>query len=353
MNPSPLSRFAVAAGLMGVVLAGCGQKEPEAAPAAPAAAPQAAAAEACGKVTVASMNWQSAEVLASIDKIILSSGYGCEVEIVPGDTMPTLTSMMEKGQPDVAPEAWVNAVRQPLDAAVKEGRLHYAAHSLTDGGVEGWWIPKYVADAHPDIKTIDDALKHPELFPAPETKGKGAVHNCPLGWNCQITTENAFKAWDAKGKNFVLVDTGSAAGLDGSIAKAYERKEGWLGYYWAPTSILGKYEMVKLDAGVPHDKEAWEACNSKSDCDKPVKSDWARAEVITVVTDRFQKAGGPAYEYLNKRGWGNDTVNQLLAWMSDNQASGDDGARHFLKNNESVWAPWVSPEVAAKVKAAL
>lgn len=351
MTSFPLPRIALTAGLLGLALTGCGQKEPEAA--APATTAAAEPAAACGKVTVASMNWQSAEVLASIDKIILSAGYGCEVEIVPGDTMPTLTSMMEKGQPDVAPEAWVNAVRQPLDAAVKEGRLHYAARSLTDGGVEGWWIPKYVADANPDIKTIDDALKRPDLFPAPETKGKGAVHNCPSGWNCQITTENAFKAWDAKGKGFVLVDTGSAAGLDGSIAKAYERKEGWLGYYWAPTSILGKYEMVKLDAGVPHDKEAWETCNSKADCDKPVKSDWARAEVITVVTDRFQKAGGPAYEYLNKRGWGNDTVNQLLAWMSDNQATGDDGARHFLKNNEAVWTPWVSPEVATKVKAAL
>ncbi|MCB2016727.1 MAG: hypothetical protein KDF54_04355, partial [Hydrogenophaga sp.] len=201
-----------------LALSACGKKEE--APAAPAAAPEAAAPQACGKVTVANMNWQSAEVLAQIDNVILAKGYGCEVEMVPGDTMPTLTAMMEKGQPDVAPEAWINAVRQPLDAAVKEGKLHYAAKSLVDGGIEGWWIPKYVADAHPDIKTIDDALKHPELFPSAENKKKGAVHNCPSGWNCQLTTGNAFKAWDAAKKGFVLVDTGSAAGLDGSIAKA-------------------------------------------------------------------------------------------------------------------------------------
>ncbi len=337
-----------------LALAACGEKKPEApAAAAPAAAPAAVAAASCGKVTVANMNWQSAEVLAHIDTIILSKGYGCDVELIPGDTMPTLTAMMEKGKPDVAPEAWVNAVREPLDAAVKEGRLHYGAQALKDGGVEGWWIPKYVADAHPDIKTIDDALKHPELFPAPETKGKGAVHNCPSGWNCQITTGNVFKAWDAAGKGFKLIDTGSAAGLDGSIAKAYERKQGWLGYYWAPTSILGKYEMVKLDAGVPHDKAAWDACMVKTECDKPMKSDWARAEVFTVVTDRFKTAGGPAYEYLSKRAWGNDTVNGLLAWMSDNQATGAGGAKHFLKNNSDLWTTWVPADVAEKVKASL
>lgn len=332
-----------------LALTACGKSEPP----PPASAAPTAAAASCGLVKVANMNWQSAEVLAQVDKIILSAGYGCEVELVPGDTMPTLTSMMEKGQPDVAPEAWINAVRQPLDAAVKEGRLHYAARSLPDGGVEGWWIPKYLADKHPDIKTIDDALKHPELFPAPEAKGKGAVHNCPSGWNCQITTENAFKAWGGEAQNFVLVDTGSAAGLDGSIAKAYERQQGWLGYYWAPTSILGKYEMVKLDAGVPHDKAAFEACNSVADCASPVKTDWARAEVLTVVTDEFRKRAGPSYDYLSQRGWSNATVNTLLAWMSDNQANGADAARHFLKTQAAVWEPWVGAEVAAKVRASL
>jgi glycine betaine/proline transport system substrate-binding protein len=216
--------FALALLASATLLAACGKKEETPVAATPAA--QEAVAQACGKVTVANMNWQSAEVLAHIDNIILSKGYGCDVDLVPGDTMPTLTSMMEKGQPDVAPEAWINAVRQPLEAAVKEGKLHYGALALKDGGIEGWWIPKYLADAHPEVKTIDDALEHPELFPSPENKNKGAVCNCPSGWNCQLTTVNAFKAWDAAEKGFVLLDTGSAAGLDGSIAKAYERKQG-------------------------------------------------------------------------------------------------------------------------------
>ena len=336
-----LSLLAVAA-----ALAACGKTE---APTTTAAGDSTS----CGKVTVANMTWQSAEVLAQIDNIILTHGYGCNVEVVPGDTMPTLTSMMERGQPDVAPEAWINAVRKPLETAVTEGKLHYAARSLTDGGIEGWWIPKYIADANPGIKTIDDALARPDLFPAPESRGKAAVHNCPSGWNCQITTANAFKAWGAADKGFVLVDTGSAAGLDGSIARAYERKQGWLGYYWAPTSILGKYEMVKLDAGVPHDPEAFQTCNAVSDCANPVKNDWARAEVFTVITDRFQKQGGPAVQYLNTRSWGNETVNGLLAWMSDNQADGIRGARYFLQNNPEVWTQWVPADVAEKVKAAL
>ena len=63
----------------------------------------------CGSLTVAEMNWASAELMANVDKIILKPGYGCDAELVPGDTMPTGTSMIEKGEPDIAPEMWSNA----------------------------------------------------------------------------------------------------------------------------------------------------------------------------------------------------------------------------------------------------
>ena len=65
---------------------------------------------ACGKVTIAEMNWASAELMANVDKIILENGYGCTVELVSGATMPTFTSMNEKGSPDVAPELWLSLI---------------------------------------------------------------------------------------------------------------------------------------------------------------------------------------------------------------------------------------------------
>jgi len=328
----------VAAGLLG--LASCDSGD----------SGDTASAQECGRVTVANMNWQSAEVLAHIDNIILSEGYGCEVELVQGDTMPTFTSMVEKLEPDVAPELWINSLKIPLEEAVAEGTLIIAAEALIDGGVEGWWIPKYLADANPEIKTIEDALARPDLFPAPEDSSKGAVYNCPSGWNCQILTENLFKAFNAGEKGFVLVDTGTAAGLDGSIAKAYEREEGWLGYYWAPTSILGKYEMVKLDEGVEHDAEEWATCTGILDCEDPKPNAWVKSAVFTVVTKNFAETAAVAMGYIKTRQWDNATVNTLLFWMSDNQATGEEASEYFLKNSPEVWTPWVSSEAAGKIK---
>ena len=38
----------------------------------------------CGTISVAEMDWASAEMFAHIDKVVLENGYGCEIELVPG-----------------------------------------------------------------------------------------------------------------------------------------------------------------------------------------------------------------------------------------------------------------------------
>ena len=315
---------------------------------------EAAFAAGCGDVTIASMNWQSAEVLANVDKLILNKGFGCNADITTGDTVPTITSMVEKGQPDVAPEGWVDLLPEVANRGISEGKIVKGATALTDGGIQGWWIPQYIADAHPDIKTIGDMLRHPELFPAPEDRSKGAIMNGPQGWGGTVVTSQLYKAFDGDKHNFTLVDTGSAAGLDGSIAKAYERKRGWVGYYWSPTSLLGKYKMVKLDAGVPENIAEWKRCDTVADCPDPKPNAWPLDHVYTLMSKKFaDRAGTDVVGYLNTRAWSNDTVQKLMAWMTDNQATGEDGAKHFLKENEAIWTQWVAPPVAQKVKAAL
>ena len=123
---------------------------------------------ACGKVTIAEMNWASAELMANVDKIILEKGYGCEVELVAGATMPTFTSMNEKGMPDIAPELWSNAVQGPLSKAKDEKRLFVANPGPITGLGEGWWVSPSVIKNHPELKTVQDIIERPDLFPHPE-----------------------------------------------------------------------------------------------------------------------------------------------------------------------------------------
>ena len=311
------------------------------------------AAEACGKTTIADMNWSSATLIANVDRFILQHGYGCDAELVPGDTMPTGTSMIEKGEPDIAPELWSNSFKDALEKGMAEKRLRVAGKALSDGGEEGYWVPKYLVDKDPSLATIQGVIKNAKMFKHPEDPDRSMFMGCPAGWNCQITSGNLFRALKLADHGFDLVDPGSGAGLAGAIAKAYERKEPWFGYYWAPTSVLGKYKMVKVDFGSGIDEEHWLKCISQADCQNPRVSMYPSSPVHTVTTEGFAAKAPEAYAYLGKRAFGNAQMNSLLAWMEDNQADGDVAMEHFLKNYESTWMPWVSGEVAAKVKKAL
>ena len=310
----------------------------------------------CGTVSMADMNWPSATLMANVDAFILEHGYGCQIELIAGATVTTFTSMEAKGEPMVAAELWANAVREPLYAAIEEGRLHSAIEGpITELG-EGWWIPPYFSEEHPELKTVLDILERPDLFPAAEDPSKGQFVGCPAGWGCQLSNINLFRAFEMEKKGWILVDPGSQAGLDGSLVKANERKEPWFGYYWAPTAIIGKYGMKLMPFGVPFGgAENWDGCIVKpeQDCANPKPSSWTNSEVHTVVTDQFKKQAGDALSYLQKRIYPGPVMNGMLVYMEEEQAQGPDAAIEFLIKHEDLWKTWVPSDVAEKVKSAI
>mgnify|MGYP003323547165 FL=1 len=237
---------------------------------------------ACGKITIANMNWASANFMAEVDKVILEKGYGCEVELVPGSTMPTFTSMNDKGVPDMNPEQWANAVYTLMLKAVDEGRMIQGNKAPITGLGEGWWITPGTIKNHPEIKgmTALEILEHPEWFPSKEDPSKGAFVGCPAGWGCQLANANLFKAFDMEKKGWVLIDPGSAAGLDGTISKAADSGDSWLGYYWNPTSMVGKYGLTPVDFGVPFaGRDNWDNCIMlpAGECADPKPTAWTKS----------------------------------------------------------------------------
>jgi glycine betaine/proline transport system substrate-binding protein len=310
-----------------------------------------AAQAECGNITLGSFTWQSSEAMASVDKLILTNGYGCNASTVAGDTVPTITAMIEKGQPDVIPEATPSLLGEVYTKGAAEGRIGQIGTAISDGLVSGWYIPKYVAEAHPDIKTVEDAMKHPELFPSAEDPSKGAVIQGPQGWGDTVITAQLFKGLN--NPNFVMVPTGSAAALDGVIAKSYEQKQGIIAQYWSPTSLLVQYPMVRLE--MAHDDAEWARCTSVQDCPDPKPNYWKPAEMVTLASEAFMKRDDipEVKEYLKTRSWTQAEVSQVMLWMTENQANGDDAAVWFIKNMPDVWTKWVPAEVAEKIKASL
>ncbi len=146
---------------------------------------QATDAASCGTdktIDIAEMTWPSAAALAHIHAIILEKGFGCSVEIVTGDTVPTSSSMLTRGSPAIAPELWTSTIREPWAKGLADGNVVELADAITDGTVEGWFIPRYVQKAHPDLKTVQDVIAHPSCLGIPRTAARaGSIPARPAG----------------------------------------------------------------------------------------------------------------------------------------------------------------------------
>lgn len=303
-----------------------------------------AAQAACGEVTITEMNWASSAVVTAVSKFIMEQGYGCSVVTVPSSTVPALVSVAETGKPDIVTELWINGTPAYNDLQ-DAGKIETIADVLSDGGIEAWWVPQYLVDEHPELATLEGVLANKDLV-------GGRFHSCPDGWGCKNTNADLTKNFGLIDAGFEIFQHGSGETLATSIAAAFENKEPWFGYYWAPTSVLGKYPMVAIDLGVEYNEEIF-LCASNADCDAVGVSSWPVGPVKTVVTTDFSSREPEIAALMGNVSFTNKQMGEVLAWKDANTASNDEAAVYFLTNYQDVWGTWLSDDAKTNLAALL
>jgi len=295
----------------------------------------AQAEAACGQVTITEMGWASASVVTHVSKFLMENGYGCEVTIVPSDTVPSIASVTETGEPDIVTELWIANV-PAYSGLVDDGKVVTLTNVLSDGGQEAWWIPQYLADAHPELTTIEGVLANPDLV-------GNRFHNCPDGWACKISSGSMAEVLDMEAAGIEVFNHGSGNTLAASIAAAYESREPWFGYYWAPTAILGKYPMAQVQIA-PVNEEI-HSCNASLECTEGKGlSNYPASPVITAVTTTFADREPQVVDLMSNVSMTNAQMNAVLAWQEANSASSEEAAVYFLSENKETWAAWLSQD---------
>jgi glycine betaine/proline transport system substrate-binding protein len=304
------------------------------------AAPTAAKAE-CGEVSITEMNWASSQIITEVSKFLMEQGYGCTVEKVPSATTTSVASLAETGEPDIVTELWLNSTGDVYAKLEAEGKVQRLTGVFDPGGVEGWWIPEYLAEAHPELTTIEGILANPDLV-------GGRFNNCPDGWGCRIVNDNLITALGMR-DGLDVFDHGSGETLATSIAAAYENEEPWFGYYWGPTAVLGKYAMRKVELG---DVDAdIHAANQNKDIADPGVSDFPPAPVLTVATAGLTEREPDVAELMGKVSFDINVLSQVLAWQEENSASAEEAAVYFLTTQSDVWSQWVNDGARKKLSA--
>jgi len=315
--------------------------------------PAPATAAECGTdrtIDIAEMGWPSAAALARVHAVILEKGYGCSVALVPGDTVPTLAAMVARGQPALAPELWPNASKEAWEQGLAAGKLVDLGPAIAEGLVQGWYIPSYVAEANPGLRTVEDLPKYWELFKDPDDPGKGRFVSCPPGWACEIMDANFFKAYGLE-DTFNLFSPGSAGALDATIAQAFLRREPIVFYYWGPTAMMGRFAMTRLEMA-PFDESKF-ACIGDAACANPEKTDFVVPDAVKAAASWLPQEAPAVAGYLRKASLTNAEIGRMLVWGEENKADAEAVADNFLRTEEAIWTAWVPAAIAEAVKASL
>ena len=318
-----------------------------------AGATRASACELKRPIMFGGLDWDSNAFHTEVARIILERGFGCRTDVLPGSSLPLLTGLASDNV-DVLMEVWRDNVTKPWNDAVKAGKVVSLGTNFPDA-VQGWYVPRYVIEGDPkrgikpmapDLHSVSDLKRYAKLFRDPEEPGKGRFYNCILGWTCEVVNTKKLKGYGLD-RYYTNFRPGTGAALAAAISSAYERGKPILAYYWGPTWILGRYDLVKLNEP-PYSKKAWDAFNADPTHNPPVA--YPVVEVIVGANAAFAKEAPQVVSFLRKYETNSQMVSDALAYMQAHKDAGAKGAaEHFIATRGDIWRKWVSPEIAARI----
>ena len=302
------------------------------------------------------LDWDSAAFHTAVAQAILTRGYGCKVDTVPGSTIPLINGLA-RGDVQVLMEIWANNQPEAWTKAAAAGTVRENGTNFPDA-IQGWFVPRYLVEGDQapakGLKSVSDLPRHKAVFRDPEEPGKGRFYNCVAGWQCEVVNEKKLHAYGLV-DHFTNFKPGTGAALAAAAESAVRRRQPVLFYYWGPTWLLGKIgrDLVMLEEP-PFDQASWDAMTAEKD---PAKVKTATAypvvKVVVGVNSAFADKSPGIARFLEAYQTSGSIVSEALAHMQDTGGKAADGARNFLKTREDVWSAWVPADVAARVKAGL
>lgn len=293
----------------------------------------------CGTelISIARMQWPSAVLLAQIHQIILEQEFGCEVRIVTGDLTATGSSMATTGQPAVAPELWIARIADIWNSGLEAQTMRQAGDTFAGGPLEGWFIPDFVAENHPELTSAETLTDYWQVFRA-EGEARAKFISCPPDWACAIINRNLIAALGLQNL-FEIVEPANRFELDTLIAGAMSRREPILFYYWQPNAVMAQFTFKSIDLGA-FNAEAF-TCLAQRACINPQASAYASEPVVIAMAEWVFADAPQVAGYFRRAAMPLDEMNALLAWQSENAGTPEETADHFIATRREVWEPWL------------
>ena len=318
-------------------------------------------AYAACKVHLGDFDWDSANVHTAISQFILEKGYGCKVRVSKGSTTPIMAALFDQ-QIDIITEVWRDNLVQLIEENLAKGNIIELGINTPESG-QGFYVDKPTSDKY-GLKHVNDmkSAKIAALFSDPEAPGKGRMTSCISGWTCYTINFVKHKVYGLD-KYYTNFDPGSGGALDAAIAGGFKKGKPVFSYYWEPTGLMGKVDLVKLKEPT-YEQGCWDRMTTVVEDIKKNGPDVYKPTCACAYGDmalpkaastKFANipANKPILDFIKAYSIPTALVNSSLAfYMDESDGDMEETAKNFLSNS-NIWESWVPSDVASKVKAAL
>ena len=286
-------------------------------------------------IRFADVGWDSVRFHNAVAGLVAERFFNFDVREL-SSTSVIAHEALVRGELDVVMEEWT-ANLPTYQEDVQGGKLKELGVNFEDNK-QGFYVPRYVIEGDaerglkplaPGLKSVKDLARYPQLFPDQERKGRSVIYGGIPGWAITEIMRSKVHYYGLD-KWFNYVEPGTDAALSTIIASAMDRGIPVVAYYWTPTWLMGKYDLVLLE-DEPFSAALWE----QGGCACP------SVKVTVCASNDFAGRYPEFCGFLSRYHTTSDLISEALAYMQETGADSRATAEWFLERHDELLQEWL------------
>jgi len=289
----------------------------------------ASTSKSTGKPTIvlANNSWEGSVANNVVAQYVIEKNLGYNVNLLTIDEIPAWPAMVQ-GKVSAIMEVWGHS---PLYAQYVKGN-----HKVVDAGLEGpggnigWYVPTYLMNAHPELKTWQGVKKDWKLFVTPQSSPQGQF----LDGSPSYVTNDAALIKNL-GLNLKVVFAGTEAAQLTEIESAYKAKKPILFYWYTPQyqNAIYKFSQVALP---PFTQKCAKLKPADINCAYPPY------HLYKVMAASLQQQAPAVANFIRRFNWTADDQNSVSYDLAVKHMSNTAAAQAFVNSHQALVKSWLS-----------
>lgn len=285
-------------------------------------------------ITLAVNPWTGAAVNAYVAQAVIEANLGTPVEIIDIDENATWVGL-DDGSIDATLEVWPSGHAADYQTYVTDKKSVVDIGKLGPAAKIGWYVPKFVVDAHPELATWE-GFQDPELAKLFATAESGDLGQFTMGDPSYVTYDAQIIA--NLGLPLKYVVAGSEAALLTAIDQSVADQKPLLMQFWKPHwKHLGvDLVEVKLPDITPACEASLAAADGLYACDYPID------ELYKAANAGLEAKNPQVFALLSKLTLTTEQQSEIAGYVDRDGLTAASAAKKWVDANPDIWKAWLA-----------